>query len=52
MDQLKVAELKGWSADKLQEFVSMEAGFIDRHGLDIMEQVEALSLDIMEQVEA
>merc|ERR1719346_592173 len=48
MDQLKVAELKGWSADKLQEFLSMEAGFIDRRGLDIMEQVEELSLDVEE----
>merc|ERR1719195_2135709 len=48
MDQLKVAELKGWSADKLKEALSMEAGFIDRHGLDIMEQVEELSLDVEE----
>merc|ERR1719242_2929377 len=48
MDQLKVAELKGWSAEKLQEALSMEAGFIDRHGLDIMEQVEELSLDAEE----
>merc|ERR1719195_245506 len=48
MDQLKVAELKGWSADKLREALSMEAGFVDRHGLDIMEQVEELSLDVEE----
>merc|ERR550532_909033 len=48
MDQLKVAELKGWSAEKLQEALSMEAGFVDRHGLDIMEQVEDLALDVEE----
>merc|ERR1719433_279856 len=48
MDQLKVAQLKGWSAEKLKEALSMEAGFIDRHGLDIMEQVEELSLDVEE----
>merc|ERR1719464_1637748 len=48
MDQLKVADLKGWSADKLQEALSMEAGFVDRHGLDIMEQVQELSLDVEE----
>mmetsp|Transcript_74739 Transcript_74739/g.169278 ORF Transcript_74739/g.169278 Transcript_74739/m.169278 type:complete len:634 (+) Transcript_74739:110-2011(+) len=48
MDQLKVAELKGWSAEELKTALSMEAGFIDKRGLDIMEQVNELSLDVEE----
>jgi phosphoenolpyruvate carboxykinase (ATP) len=48
MEQLKVAELAGWSATKMREALSMEAGFVDRHGLDIMAQVEDLSLDVEE----
>lgn len=48
MDQLKVAELKGWSEAELKNALSMEAGFFDKHGMDVMDQVNELSLDVEE----
>jgi ATP-dependent phosphoenolpyruvate carboxykinase len=46
MEQLKQAELKGWSPAEVKEALSMEIGSTATHGMDVMEQVNELRLDV------
>jgi len=48
MEQLKAAELKGWTAAEVKAALSIEIGSRGLHGADIMEQVNQLSLDVEE----
>jgi len=47
MDQLKTAELKGWSAEEAANMMGHEQGS-GLHGLDVLDQVNELSLDVEE----
>mmetsp|Transcript_83650 Transcript_83650/g.269598 ORF Transcript_83650/g.269598 Transcript_83650/m.269598 type:complete len:632 (-) Transcript_83650:369-2264(-) len=48
MQQLRTAELKGWSADEVKAALSMEIGSAGVNGKDVMSQVNELSLDVDE----
>jgi len=48
MEQLKSAELKGWTPAEVKAALSMEIGSMGLHGHDIIEQVNSLSLDVEE----
>lgn len=48
MEQLKVAEVKGWTPAEVKAALSMEIGSKGLHGMDIMGQVNQLSLDVEE----
>merc|ERR1719486_1857483 len=48
MQQLRTAELKGFTEAEIQAALSMEIGSLGTHGLDVMDQVNELSLDVEE----
>merc|ERR1740117_2300696 len=48
MQQLKAADLKGFSESETKAALSMEIGGNATHGLDVMNQVNELSLDVEE----
>jgi phosphoenolpyruvate carboxykinase (ATP) len=50
LDQLKVAELKGWSEEEVKSALSMEVGGgeVTKHALDVMSQVNTGGLDVEE----
>jgi len=48
MEQLKVAELKGWTPEEVKAALSMEIGSKGLHSLDVLDGVNALSLDVEE----
>merc|ERR1740130_1394766 len=48
MQQLKAADLKGFSESETKAALSMEVGAVGVHGLDVMDQVNELNLDVEE----
>merc|ERR1719486_344899 len=48
MQQLRTAELKGFTEAEIQAALSMEIGSLGTHGLDVMDQVNELELDVEE----
>merc|ERR1740117_173640 len=48
MQQLKAADLKGFSESETKAALSMEVGGVGVHGLDVMNQVNELNLDVEE----
>merc|ERR1740133_254997 len=48
MQQLKAADLKGFSESETKAALSMEVGGVGVHGLDVMDQVNELNLDVEE----
>merc|ERR1740130_797984 len=48
MQQLKAADLKGFSESETKAALSMEVGGVGYHGLDVMDQVNELNLDVEE----
>jgi len=48
MQQLKTAELKGWSPEEVKAALSMEIGSLGIHAKEISEQINSLSLDVEE----
>merc|ERR1740133_772742 len=48
MQQLKAADLKGFSESETKAALSMEVGGVGVHGIDVMNQVNELSLDVEE----
>jgi phosphoenolpyruvate carboxykinase (ATP) len=48
MQQLKTAELKGWTPEEVKAALSMEIGSLGIHAKEISEQINSLSLDVEE----
>jgi len=48
LQQLKTAELKGFTEEEIKAALSSETGGLGIHGLDVMEQVNELKLDVEE----
>merc|ERR1719424_2510211 len=48
MQQLKAADLKGFSESETKAALSMEVGGVGVHGIDVMDQINDMSLDVEE----